>query len=225
MPFPDISPLIETFLEPTRIFLFGKPFPNLVYNPAAMSVGGPTAVHNLGETSTSLREFEDYSASAPASAVEEAPQTQLPMPPSLVEQTLRQAEDGGLFARIYGFSFEGHYYKLPRPLLFLVHDVGSSRDPEEPDSGGWRQFNTRFVGVEGKDWQFGSDIRVWAVDKHDIAICLDLDIGSYDQVLLQSLTAGQEESAFRTAATTRTAATSRTAATFRTAAVGPHQDR
>ena len=31
-----------------------------------------------------------------------------------------QMGDGGVFARIYGFSFEGHYYKLPRPVLFLV---------------------------------------------------------------------------------------------------------
>lgn len=205
MPFPNIDPLIETFLEPTRIFLFGKPFPTLTYNPTPMSAPGANT------------EFETYDAPAQDSA--------LPTPPGLVEQALRQAEDGGMFARIYGFSFEGHYYKLPRPLLFLVQGEGSFRNPEDAVTGGWRLFDTRFVGVEGKDWQFGNDIRVWAVDKHDIAICLDLDIGSYDQVLLQSLTAGQEESAFRTASTTRTAASSRTAASFRTAALGPHQDR
>ena len=126
----------------------------------------------------------------------------LPMPPGRVEQALRQVGNG-IFARIYGFSFEGHYYKMPRPLLFLLAAPGeqdgvavNARDPQEPVAGGVREFNTRFTGVEGMDWQFGRDILVWAVDKHDIAVCLDLDIGTYDRVLLQSMAAGTEDGTF-----------------------------
>jgi hypothetical protein len=220
MPFPDIDPLIETFLEPTRIFLFGKPFPTLKYDPDPMSSGtGATG------TASSTVEFEPYTVPASSGSVRSGTQAGLPMPPGRVEQALRQVEDEGIFARIYGFSYEGHYYKLPRPVLFLVRGEGRSQPPEEVGSGGASAFSTRFVGVEGKDWQFGSDIRVWAVDKHDIAICLDLEVGSYDQVLLQPVTAEPEESPFRTRAASGTTAASRTRASFRGAAVGPHQDR
>ena len=140
----------------------------------------------------------------------------------------------GIFARIYGFSFEGHYYKMPRPLLFLVRGDGRSRGRRIAAAGGARAFNTRFTGIEGKDWQFANDIQVWAVDKHDIAVCLDLEIGSYEQVLLQSMIiASQEEGAARSAFASRgtamasrsTAMSSRSAASFRSAMLGPHQER
>jgi hypothetical protein len=225
MPFPKVDPMIETFLEPTRIFLFGKPFPTLEYNPTPMSGGAGTRAVSPDE------EFDAYTVSIQTSGedreAEATVQVDLPIPPGPVEQAFREVEDDGIFARIYGFSFEGHYYKMPRPLLFLVRgDNARSRIPEETAAGGERQFNTRFTGVEGKDWQFGSDIRVWAVDKHDIAVCLDLEIGRYDEVLLQSFTAGQEESGFRSAAASRSALASRSSAvSFRSAVVGPHQDR
>jgi hypothetical protein len=199
--FPQRRSMIETFLETTRIFLFGKPFPTLRYDPEP-------------------KEFEASTVSAPISEenleAEATVQVDVPMPPGPVEEALRKMDDEGIFARIYGFSFEGHYYKMPRPLLFLVRNRGSSRRPEEPVSG---EFSTRLTGVEAKDWQFGSDIRVWAVDKHEIAFRLDIEIGPYDEVLLQSLAAGREESAFRTAAYSRSAAYSQSMM------LGPHQER
>jgi hypothetical protein len=206
MPFPNVNRLIETFLEPTRIFLFGKPFPTLVYDPTPMS-GGTAAYPD--------REFEAFDA--PEEGAEEG--AELPMPPGRVEQALRQAAEAeGIFARIYGFSYEGHYYKMPRPLLFLVRgEEDRSRMPEEPGTD-YRQFNTRFVGVEARDWQFGNDIRVWAVDKHDIAVCLNVEIGTYNKVLLQSLAAGPEESAFRGRQYARSAAN------FQSMMLGPHQE-
>ena len=36
-----------------------------------------------------------------------------------------KAENARL-ARIYGFSFEGHYYDLPRPVIMLVHGDGAA---------------------------------------------------------------------------------------------------
>jgi hypothetical protein len=199
MPFPNVGSAFETFLEPTRIFLFGKRFPTLVYDPTPM-IGGTDEYPD--------REFE--ALNVPEEGAE------LPMPPGRVEQALRQAEAEGIFARIYGFSYEGHYYKMPRPLLFLVRGEGQARVPEEPGEG-YRQFNTRFVGVEARDWQFGNDIRVWAVDRHDIAVRLDLEIGTYNKVLLQSL-AGREEGAFRGRAY------SQSAANFQSMMLGPHQE-
>jgi hypothetical protein len=202
MPFPNIDPSIETFLEPTRILLFGKPFPTLRYDPNPMIQPAP------GRES----EFEPY-ASVPAGA-------DLPMPPGRVEQALRLVGDQGIFARIYGFSHEGSYYKMPRPVLFLVRGEGvRQRAPEDPLENGATRFTTRFTGVEAKDWHFGTDIRVWAVDKHDIAVRLDIEIGDFDQVLLQSLAAGRDESAFRSHGYARGAAN------FQSRMFGPHQER
>jgi hypothetical protein len=207
MPFPDIDPLVETFLEPTRIFLFGKRFPTLVYYPTPMSD----------------REFEAFNVPEAGGDNNTGGPVKLPMPPGRVEQALRQAEAKGIFARIYGFSYEGHYYKMPRPLLFLVRGEGQARPPEEAGDG-YRQFNTRFVGVEAKDWQFGNDIRVWAVDKHDIAVCLDIEMDTYDQVLLQSQAAGLE-GALRSPQAYRSGEGVRSPFSFRSGSIGPHQAR
>ena len=248
MAFPNVNPFVETFLETTRIFLFGKPFPALAYDPTPMGpLGGAAAAGAAAMAAVAAAtaagvvvpqgaappvppppgEFEVYNAGAAA-----AP---LPLPPGPVERALRQAEDDGIFARIYGFSFEGHYYKMPRPLLFLVRGEGRSRVPEDlPGAGGARAFNTRFTGVEGKDWQFASDIRVWAVDKHDIAVCLDLEIGKYEQVLLEwMIIASQEDGGARTVMASRgtsmasrgTSMATRSVASFRSVMVGPHQER
>ena len=68
-------------------------------------------------------------------------------------------------------------------------------------------------------------IRVWAVDKHDLAVCLDIEVGNYEQILLESMVAFQEETASRSAMAGRSAMASRSAASFRSAMVGPHRER
>ena len=57
-----------------------------------------------------------------------APPTQPPRrgDNNFLERQLRA--EGARLARIYAFSYEGHYYDLPKPALFLVHGPGS--DPE-----------------------------------------------------------------------------------------------
>jgi hypothetical protein len=231
MSFPNLNPFIETFLDPTRIFLFGKPFPALAYvaNPVGAIQGAAAGGAAAGAAVQAAVAYGDAAAPAPPPPGEFEVH-----PPGRVEQALLQAEEDGNFARIYGFSFEGHYYKMPRPLLFLVRGDGRSRVPEDLPAapGGSRAFNTRFTGIEGKDWQFADDIRVWAVDKHDIAICLDLEIGNYEQVLLESTLDAQEEMGARSAGASRSAGSSRSramalrsAGSFRSAGHGPHQDR
>ncbi len=192
------------------------------------AAGGPAAVDAVQDAVA----YGDAAAPAPPPPGEF--EAQPPARPGRVEQALPRAGEDGIFARIYGFSFEGHYYKMPRPLLFLVRGGGRSRVPEDlpAAAGGSRAFNTRFTGIEGKDWQFADDIRVWAVDKHDIAICLDLEIGNYEQVLLELTLDAQEEMGARSAGAARSAGSSRSramalrsAGSFRSAGHGPHQDR
>ena len=50
------------------------------------------------------------------------------------------------------------------------------------------------------------------MDKHDIAICLDLEIGNYEQVLLESTLDAQEEMGARSAGAARSAGSSRSRA-------------
>ena len=189
MTYPNVNPDFETFFEPTRIWLFGKPFPSLVY-----------ARNSMGPGPGNANEFVNY---PDAGAADVGLLNQLPMPPRRIERALRRqyVDPAGnahapIFARIYSFSFEGHYYTLPRPLLFLVSNNGQS--PQRVGFvNGYPAFDTKFVGIEAKDWQFSNDILGWAVDKRDLAVCLDMEVGPYQEILLDSTIAFEEEMASR----------------------------
>ena len=100
------------------------------------------------------------------------------------------AADKARLARIYGFSFEGQYYELPKPALFLVHGEGEILA---------RGSNTRSEidtsGVMARDWEFSeptstNDIRMWEYDKGDFSIRLDIDSGQLWQILLEPMLRG-----------------------------------
>jgi hypothetical protein len=91
-------------------------------------------------------------------------------------------------ARIYAFSYEGHFYDLAKPALFLVHGPGepaeiaiddpklkrASRAPESADK----------TGVAATGLSFSEDIQVWPYDKSDLSIRLDVETGTLEQILL-----------------------------------------
>jgi|HubBroStandDraft_5_1064220.scaffolds.fasta_scaffold188335_1 hypothetical protein len=87
-------------------------------------------------------------------------------------------------ARIYSFSFEGAYYQLPRPALFLVHGLGTP-------VGNWVVPSTMDQGgVVGREWDFSgnafpTDLVYWEYEKGDFSLRLDLDAGPFEQILLQ----------------------------------------
>lgn len=101
-----------------------------------------------------------------------------------------QLADDACFARIYGFSYEGAYFDLPSPTLFLVHGEGmnatefqgtrnsppnlASRAPNEPS----------LSGVGSADFQIANDIVVWSYDKSDFTIRMDVMTGMLEHVLL-----------------------------------------
>src|SRR4051812_47771042 len=123
MAYPNVEPGFETFFEPTRIWLFGKPFPSLIYNRDSM--GAVLGSNPPGTDATHANEFVNYTANPIANDAGLA--NQLGMPPRRVERALRRHVPGvpagnnnnppavapvpPIFARIYSFSFEGHYYK------------------------------------------------------------------------------------------------------------------
>lgn len=77
------------------------------------------------------------------------------------------------FARIYGYSFNGTYYEMAGPSLFLVHGKGEA---------------AKKVEVPGPnlddDDPFYESLKVWEYDKADQTMRLDMDSGTFEQVLL-----------------------------------------
>lgn len=95
--------------------------------------------------------------------------------------------EGARLARIYGFSFEGHYYDLSRPCLFLVHGDGHEAEtlPAAPRVARGPD-GADLTGVAAQDYSFSEDIRVWAYDKDDMSIKLDMETGSFTDLLLEA---------------------------------------
>lgn len=95
------------------------------------------------------------------------------------------------FARIYAVSFEGQFYELPAPVLFLVHDAGHPAETTVGSSGGAghaRQSrapdNPDRSGLGAADFSFADDLMVWSYDKADYTIRMDVETGMFEQVLL-----------------------------------------
>ena len=115
---------------------------------------------------------------------------------------------GARFARIYGFSYEGSYYSLPRPTIFLVHGGGDPTFPPVPETPGPPEVaggppaalahtpphsqmaqgpsDTDQSGVPNKNWDFSSDIYVWDYDKGDFSLRLDVTAGTFEDILLEA---------------------------------------
>ncbi len=95
--------------------------------------------------------------------------------------------EGAHLARIYGFSYEGHYYDLSRPALFLVHGNGleAERVAADPRVARGPEGADR-SGVAAQDYSFSDDMRVWSYDKEDLTIKLDMESGSFTDLLLEA---------------------------------------
>ena len=142
------------------------------------------------------REVQDIVLTAPATPP--SPPTQPPPPPPppspysyganffLREQL--QAP-GARLARIYAFSYEGSYYMLPKPAIFLVHGIGE--DPNVPAPAAASHVSrgpntTHNTGLVGKNWEFSADTRMWEYDKGDFSLRFDIETGSLEQILLEA---------------------------------------
>ena len=109
-----------------------------------------------------------------------------------------QLDEDACFARIYGFTYEGDYFDLPSPTLFLVHGDGELVS-QEPNTGRPAQMGIAFPsnvsraprdpslgGMGAANFQFADDIRVWDYDKSDYTIRMDVCTGMFEQVLLDA---------------------------------------
>ncbi len=96
-------------------------------------------------------------------------------------QSQLSAENAQL-ARVYGFEYEGHYYDMPRPAIFMVHGDGQT-----PAEAGTVIEPDPELEIE----QAG--IRVWTYDKADFSIRLDLETGAFEEILLAPVLSANQQ--------------------------------
>ncbi|KIC38514.1 hypothetical protein RA27_18870 [Ruegeria sp. ANG-R] len=101
-------------------------------------------------------------------------------------------------ARIYGFAYDGTYYEMPEPTIFLVHGHGESATggnlpygfkldkagDDTTQQTARAPMNPSVSGVAAADYQMASDIRVWNYDQADYTIRMDIAAGQIEEVLL-----------------------------------------
>ena len=85
-------------------------------------------------------------------------------------QVLSKTE--GQFARIYGFTYDGVYFEIPTPVLFMVKGKGEKAD------------SVPVPGPHPRDKKFFADLRAWVVKQSDETVRLDVDQGKFEDVLL-----------------------------------------
>ena len=110
----------------------------------------------------------------------------------------RQLEDqltpDARFARIYGFSYEGSYYDLPKPVVFLVHGDGDlvTQEPPVPPivHAARAPGDSSRTGLAAAIFDFADGLRVWSYDQADYTIRMDVATGMFEQVLLDAMLDG-----------------------------------
>jgi hypothetical protein len=102
-------------------------------------------------------------------------------------------------ARIYAFSYEGNFYVLDRPTIFVVHGPGREVDPpgNRPIAGGGigvaaHNRTARAPGpiddsgVAAQAYSFADDLMFWTYDKDDFSLRLDVESGPLARILLEA---------------------------------------
>ena len=91
------------------------------------------------------------------------------------------------YAKIYGFSYEGHYYDLGRPALFLVHGEGKlvTENNDDDPHRARAPRHPKLSGLAAQEFGFTDDIRVWSYDQGDYTIRMDVETGRFEQLLLE----------------------------------------
>jgi len=90
------------------------------------------------------------------------------------QEVLQGSRAGDRLARIYAFAYEGHYYDLASPAIFVVHG-GGAKPPNSVDQ----------LGVAARSDKFADDIMVWEYDKTDMSVRLNIESGMLEQILLE----------------------------------------
>lgn len=100
-------------------------------------------------------------------------------------------------ARIYGFSYEGNYYGLTVPTIFLVHGKGEmvtqkgNKDPNPARA----PRKVEITGLAAAGFDFADSLRTWSYDQADYTIRMNVETGMFEQVLLDAMFDGGMDAA------------------------------
>jgi hypothetical protein len=233
MAFDAADELFEDLYEPTKIYLFGKRFQSL-----ELRVGDLLKTDFRGDAKEKDEDYGEGNQFMPPPTLERTLRQKRAATKKVSgkdKENLREPDQPPALARIYSFSYEGHYYKMPRPLVYMVWGDGEDPDTQKGKSGS-ASFQVRDTGLASKGFKFARDIRVWKMDRLDISIVIDLEVGKLENILLEPVFVALEQEASssgggsrmavasRMAMNSRMAMSSRMAMASRMAMVGPHQD-
>lgn len=115
---------------------------------------------------------------------------------------------GAQLARIYGFSFEGHYYDLPKPVIMLVHGPGEQITTPPPVvvppvGPGAPGPTVDQAGEAARGWEFSADLVYWEYEKSDFSMRLDVEGGTLEQILLEARLFEDDTQTYYSASNTR----------------------
>ena len=96
----------------------------------------------------------------------------------LIDEDKNTPREDLRLARIYGFVYEGSYYELPEPCLFIVRGDGLAATDPEAALG--------FV----TDMKLPDDFKMWQHDKSDQTIRINLQSGSFEETMMMLMRAG-----------------------------------
>jgi hypothetical protein len=88
-----------------------------------------------------------------------------------VPERIAKAITEPTLARVYGFSYEGRYYEMARPTIFLVNGDGAPS-------------NTAVTSAD--EPKPNANLMMWSADQADFSMRLDLDIGTFERLLLEA---------------------------------------
>ena len=129
----------DSLLNFATILLFGRKMDDLEYKTLK-----PSTVAAGGDEKTKQPRQEDQTGS----------------------MQLQMMSERANFARVFGFSFEGHYYDLPRPQIFLVHGDGApAADAKAAAHRGNGSVDQGGLAI--RNAKFADDLLVWAYEKSD----------------------------------------------------------
>ena len=145
----------ESLLSPSNIILFGREFP-LYWKDAEGDNG----------------DRDDKKKNAPKGlGANRFLREQLSLP-------------GARLARIYAFTYEGTFYNLPKPSIFLVHGEGKPMEDYAPIAA--KKASVSASGLVARDFGFELDVRFWEYDKGDYSLRCDIVSGTFDEILLDA---------------------------------------
>ena len=162
--------LPETLLSDSTIYLFGRVMKDIEF------VKNADRPYRLGGGEPPLRRLH---------------------PNRLLAQQL--TSDDATIARIYAFSFQNEFFELVKPALFVVNGDGefplrgeNPKNPEDPARDSpeiWQLrdygYPTGLTGIAESGGTIATDLRVWAYDRDDYSLRLDIMTGPFDRILIE----------------------------------------